>query len=76
MNKVDRAKTFLMDEFFIEMIETQKELYKNIIFSSAPDDVDVRERALIKLRAIEEFEASFQSIAKQDEMEKKRFKVF
>jgi len=76
MSKIDRAKTYLRDEFFIEMIETQKELYKNIIFNSAPDDIDSRERALIKYRAIEEFEASLQSIAQQDEIEKKRFKVF
>ena len=76
MNKVERANTFLRDEFFIEMIESQKELYKNIIFGSAPDDIDSRERALVKLRAIEEFEASFQSLAKESEMEKKRFRVF
>ena len=76
MSKVDRAKTLLRDEFFIEMVEAQKDLYKNIIFGSAPDDVDSRERALIKLRAIEEFEASFQSLAQQNEIEKKRFKVF
>ena len=76
MSRIDRAKTYLRDEFFIEMIETQKELYKNIIFNSAPDDIDSRERALIKYRAIEEFEASLQSIAQQDEIEKKRFKVF
>ena len=76
MSRIDRAKTLLRDEFFIEMVENQKELYKNIIFGSAPDDVDSRERALIKLRAIEEFEASFQSIANESEMEKKRFRIF
>ena len=76
MSKIDRAKTLLRDEFFIEMIESQKDLYKNIIFGSAEDDIDSRERALIKLRAIEEFEASFQSLAQQGEIEKKRFKVF
>jgi hypothetical protein len=76
MSKVDRAKTYLRDEFFIEMVEAQKDLYKSVIFNSAPDDIDSRERALIKYRAIEEFEASLQSLAQQDEIEKKRFKIF
>ena len=76
MSKVDRANALLRDEFFVEVFEAQKELYKNIIFNSAEHDVEGRERALVKLRAIEELESSFQSIAKQGEMEKKRFKVF
>jgi hypothetical protein len=76
MNKVDRAKIYLQDDFFIELINAHKEVYKSYIFGSSEHDVEGRERALVKLRAIEEFEASIQSIAKDDEIEKKRFKVF
>ena len=75
-NKVDRAKNLLLDDFFLELINSQKEVYKSYIFGSSDHDVDGREKALVKLRAIEEFEASIRSIAKDDEIEKKRFKVF
>jgi hypothetical protein len=76
MNKQERAKNYLMDEFFIELVNAQKDLYKSYIFNSADEDVDGRERALIKLKAIEEFEASLQSLVQQSEIDKRRFKVF
>jgi hypothetical protein len=76
MNKSDRAKIYLQDEFFMELINAHKEVYKSYIFGSAEHDVEGRERALVKLRAIEEFEASIQSIADQGEIEKKRIRVF
>ena len=75
-NKVDRAKNLLIDEFFSKLLEAQKDVYKSFIFGSAEHDVEGRERALVKLRAIEEFEASIQSLAQDSEIEKKRFKVF
>jgi len=76
MNPSDRAKNLLIDDFFTKLLEAQKDVYKSYIFGSADHDVEGRERALVKLRAIEEFEASIQSIAQNDEIEKKRFKVF
>jgi hypothetical protein len=76
MNPSDRAKNLLIDDFFTKLLEAQKDVYKSYIFGSADHDVEGRERALVKLRAIEEFEASIRSIAQNDEIEKKRFKVF
>ena len=76
INKVDRAKIYLQDEFFVELLDAHKEVYKSYIFGSAEHDVEGRERALVKLRAIEEFEASIRSIADQGEIDKKRIKVF
>jgi len=76
LNKVDRATTLLGDEFFVELLDAQKEVYKSYIFGSQEDDVEGREKALIKLRAIEDFEASIQSIAQQSEIEKKRIRFF
>ena len=75
MNPSDRAKNLLIDEFFSKLLEAQKDVYKSFIFGSAEHDVEGRERALVKLRAIEEFHASIQSIAQNSEIEKKRFKV-
>jgi hypothetical protein len=76
MNKAERANHYLRDEFFMELIEAQKDLYKSYIFNSADEDVDGRERALIKLKAIEEFEASLQSLVQQSEIDKKRIRFF
>jgi len=76
MNKEERAKNLLIDEFFQELLKAQKDSFKSYIFSSAEHDVEGRERALVKLKALEEFEASIQSIANTGEIEKKRIKVF
>ena len=76
MNKAERANNYLMDEFFTEIVEAQKELYKSYIFNSADEDVEGRERALIKLKAIEEFEASLQSLVQQSEIDKRRIRFF
>ena len=71
----DRAKTLLQDEFFTELVEKQKALYINNILNSEDDAVDVRERTLLKLRGLEEFIASIQSVSVQDQIEKKRWMV-
>jgi hypothetical protein len=76
MNKAERANNYLMDEFFMELVEAQKDLYKSYIFNSAEEDVEGRERALVKLRAIEEFEASLQSLVQQSEIDKRRIRFF
>jgi hypothetical protein len=75
MNKAERANTYLTDEFFMELVENQKLLYKNNIFNSDEDDVDFRERSLVKLRAIEEFEASIQAIADEKQINAKKWKI-
>ena len=75
MNKAERANVYLTDEFFMELVETQKMLYKNNIFNSAEDDVEFREKSLIKLRAIEEFEASIQAIADDKQIKAKKWKI-
>jgi hypothetical protein len=76
MNKAERANNYLMDEFFMELINAQKDLYKSYIFGSAEHDVEGREKALVKLKAIEEFEASLQSLVQQSEIDKRRIRFF
>jgi hypothetical protein len=76
MNKAERANIYLTDEFFMELVENQKLLYKNNIFNSAENDFDFRERSLIKLKAIEEFEASIQAIADDKQINAKKWKIF
>lgn len=76
MRKADRAKVLLSDEFLMELVENQKLLYKNNIFNSAEDDVELREKSLIKYRAIEELLASIQAVADDKQIDEKRWKIF
>lgn len=72
MNQSERALTLLKDEFFISVVQKQRQMYIDDILTSRDDDVDARERSVMKYRALEEFIASIQSIADTKEIEKKR----
>ena len=76
MNKSERAKVLLSDDFLMELVENQKLLYKNNIFNSDEGDVELREKSLIKYRAIEELLASIQAIADDKQIEAKKWKIF
>lgn len=75
MNKAARAQNLLNDEFFQDVVKAQQELYIYNILNSAETDVDLRERSLVKHRAIQEFVASLESIAAQTEIDKKRWRI-
>ena len=75
-NQEGRAKTLLDDELFTTVVEKQRALYINNILNSAEDAVDERERSLLKLRGLDEFIASLQSIAKSKDIREKRWKIF
>lgn len=76
MDKAARAQHLLTDEFFTDVVNKQRELYIHNILNSEPDRMDEREAAYIKIRALDEFIATLQSMAQQPEIEKKRFKIF
>lgn len=75
MNKAERARVLLSDEFLMELVENQKLLYKNNIFNSEENDFDFREKSLIKYRAIEEFLASIQAVADDKQIQAKKWKI-
>jgi hypothetical protein len=75
-NYPERAQRLLTDEFFLDVVKRQQEAYISLILNSVDTDVDVRERALLKYKAVEEFVASIQSIADDRAIEKKRFRIF
>ncbi len=76
MNRAERAKVLLSDDFLMELVENQKLLYKNNIFNSNEDDVDLREKSLIKYRAIEELLSSIQAVADDKQIQEKNGKYF
>jgi len=51
-------------------------MYIDTVLNSHEDAIDIRERALQKLRGIDEFIASLESIAATKEIKEKRFKIF
>jgi hypothetical protein len=75
-NKQEQAERLLADEFFLAVVKLQQDGYISLILNSSEDDVEVRERSLVKYRAIEEFVASIESMSKQKLIDKKRLKIF
>lgn len=71
-----RAATLLNDDFFKDVVNTQRQMYINNVLNSDEDAVDVRERSLQKLRGLDEFIASLQSMAASAEIKEKRWKIF
>ena len=71
-----RAATLLNDDFFKDVVNTQRQMYINNVLHSDEDAVDIRERSLQKLRGLDEFIASLESIAASAEIKAKRFKIF
>jgi hypothetical protein len=74
-NPVERAINLLSNEFFQDVVRKQRELYIHSILNSPEDAVDARERALLKLRGLDEFIASLESTAKTADVVKKRWKI-
>jgi hypothetical protein len=74
-NKSERARSYLSDEFFLELVENQKLLYRNNIFDSNEYDVEVREKNFLKLKVMDEFIASIQALADNKQIADKRWKI-
>jgi len=74
-NKSERARAYLSDEFFLELVESQKLLYSNNIFSSNEYDVEVREKNFLKLKVMDEFIATIQALADDKQIAEKRWKI-
>ena len=76
MNNAERAQAYLQDEFFLDVVEKQRQLYISNIVNSTQDDAEGREVNYFKLRVLDEFIASIQSIADNKLVEGKRWKIF
>jgi len=76
MRDSSRASAYLHNEFFLELVESQRNLYKSNIFNSADEDVEVRERNFIKLKVLDELIATIQAVADDKQIEDKKWKIF
>lgn len=75
MNKSERARTLLGDEWFQGEIKTIRETLMSEIVNSGETDIDIRERSYLKLRLLDEIIGHFSSIASSDEIVKRRWKI-
>jgi|688.fasta_scaffold02677_12 conjugal transfer/entry exclusion protein len=76
MRDSSRASAYLHDEFFLELVENQRTLYKNNIFNSADNDIEIRERNFIKLKVLDELIASIQAVSDDKQIVDKKWKIF
>lgn len=75
MNKSERAKTLLSDEWFTGEIDSIRSTLMSVITNSDEMDIDIRERAYLKLRLLDEIMGHFSAIASEDQLVKKRWKI-
>jgi hypothetical protein len=75
MNKSERAKTLLGDEWFTGEIDSIRSTLMSVITNSDETDIDIRERSYLKLRLLDEIMGHFSAIASEDQLVKKRWKI-
>lgn len=75
MEKFERAKNLLSDDFFLEEMESLKQAELLNIVNSAPQDNEARELAYLKIHALQSIKGHFESIAATGQIVKKRWKI-
>lgn len=75
MDKVQKAKNLIGDDFFRDEMEALKNVELERIVNSSPDEVELREIAYMRINALQSVVAHFQSMAATAEIEKKRWKI-
>lgn len=75
MDKVQRAKNLIGDDFFMGEIESMKDAELQKIVNSQPHEVEEREIAYLKINALQSVVTHFESIAATSEIIKKRWKI-
>ena len=75
MDKAQRAKNLLADEFFVGEIEELKNVELSRIVNSQTYEVDVREFAYSRINALQSVLTHLESLAATSEINKKRWKI-
>jgi hypothetical protein len=75
MNKAERAKTLLTDDWFKGELDKLRSSYVSEILNSDVFGIDEREKAYLKIRFLEDIIQHFQSIADSEQIVKKRWKI-
>lgn len=75
MTKSEAFRNILQSQELNDEIEEMKKELMELIINSDDDEVSVRESAYVRIRAINEIMNRFKSIAKDDEIKDKSWKI-
>lgn len=75
MTKSEAFKNILQSQEFNDEIESIRKELTDLIINSDDDEVATREGAYVRIKAINEIMSRFESIAKDDEIKDKAWKI-
>ena len=75
MNKSEAFRNRLQSQELLDEVEAMKKELTDLIINSDDDESSVREAAYVRIRTINELMARFESIAKNDEIKDKAWKI-
>jgi len=75
MNKSEAFRNLLQSQELLDEVEAMKKELMDLIINSDDDEPSVREAAYVRIRTINELMARFESIAKDDEIKDKAWKI-
>ena len=75
MTKSEAFRNLLQSQELLDEVEAMKKELTNLIINSDDDELSVREAAYVRIRTINELMARFESIAKDDEIKDKAWKI-
>ena len=75
MTKSEAFRNILQSQELVDEVEAMKKELMNMIINSDDDESSVREAAYVRIRTINELMARFESIAKDDEIKDKAWKI-
>ena len=75
MTKSEAFRNLLQSQELHDEVEMMKKELTDLIINSDDDESSVREAAYVRIRTINELMARFESIAKDDEIKDKAWKI-
>jgi hypothetical protein len=75
MTKSEAFRNLLQSQELLDEVEAMKKELMDLIINSDDDEEAVREAAYVRIKTINELMARFESIAKDDEIKDKAWKI-
>jgi hypothetical protein len=75
MTKSEAFRNLLQSQELLDEVEAMKKELMDLIINSDNDEEAVREAAYVRIKTINELMARFESIAKDDEIKDKAWKI-
>ena len=75
MNKSEAFRNLLQSQELLDEVDAMKKELTDLIINSDDDESSVREAAYVRIMTINELMSRFESIAKDDEIKDKAWKI-